>query len=156
MWINYRVHRKMKKKCKFQIKVNKFTQKDCLKVCSMHCIVHPSTFIFVLRLHVGVFQTVLKCFVTGLERRVNTKTAHREIPAVARHFACSALLSRNCRLISLAGQSRVLVIGFTVVPAGSGLTSYTFINWNIKQKENYLCMRGKQAHSLLTANQPIE
>lgn len=49
------------------------------------------------------------------------QTAHRGTHALC--SSCWTLLSRNCRLIGLAGQSRVLVIGLTVVPAGSDLTS---------------------------------
>lgn len=73
-----------------------------------------------------------KRLVMGCTCHPNTKADHREAPATG-PGARSAPLSTNCRLMDFAGQSKVLVMGLTSVPAGSGLTSKRRISWDTKQ-----------------------
>lgn len=80
----------------------------------------------------------VKWSVTGGWCAVNAKRDHREAPVAAALGISLAPLSRNCRLMGSPGQSKVLVMGLTTVPAGSGFTSYCFISFKIKTKEEYL------------------
>lgn len=86
----------------------------CVRVSPLYTVQHKSSFHEIKTPHKQVVSEI---------KTLNRKTAHGEPANFALGSACLTCLPRNCRLIGVAGQSRVLVIGFTGFPAGSGFTS---------------------------------